>query len=145
MISQAGVGGNSDVAITLAQMGFQHFRLDDPDEFEVSNFNRQLGASGRTVGRNKAQVIKEIILDINPNAEIRVFSEGVTHDNVAEFLQGADIVIDGLDVDVMEFRRDMFDLARTRGQTVITCPALGWGAGIGVFHPTRSPTFTEIF
>ena len=145
LIVQAGVGGNADVTITLAQMGFQNFRIADPDVYEVSNLNRQLGGRMSTLSRNKAEVIAEDILEINPKANVKVYSEGITWSNVEEFVDGADIVIDGLDVSVMHLRKRMYDLARARGLPVITCPVLGWGAGIAIFDPEKSPSFEEFF
>jgi molybdopterin/thiamine biosynthesis adenylyltransferase len=145
VIAQAGVGGNADVVITLAQMGFQNFRIADPDVFEVSNLNRQLGARRSTLSRNKAEAIAEDILEINPEAKVKVYSEGITWSNVQDFVDGADIVLDGLDVSVMHLRKRMFDLARERGLHVITCPVLGWGAGLAIFDPENSPSFEEFF
>jgi molybdopterin/thiamine biosynthesis adenylyltransferase len=145
LICQAGVGGNSDVIITLIQMGFQHFKIADPDIFDLSNFNRQLGANIQTLNMNKAESIREEIKRINPNADVEVFPEGLTFGNVKEFLEGADIIIDGLDVSVMRLRKEMFDLARANRQPVFTCPVFGWGAALGIFDPELSPTFTEVF
>ncbi|MGY5879065.1 MAG: ThiF family adenylyltransferase [Candidatus Thorarchaeota archaeon] len=145
VIVQAGVGGNADVVITLAQMGFQHFRIADPDTYEHSNLNRQLGARVSTLSQNKAQVVAEGILDINPDADVKVYPNGITWENVEEFVDGADIVLDGLDVSVMHLRKRMFDLARSRDIPVITCPVIGWGAGIAVFDPKKSPSFGDFF
>lgn len=145
VVAQAGTGGNSDVALTLAQMGFCRFRLADPDIFEMSNMNRQLGATFDTLGRNKAEVIAEEIQRINPAAEVIVYSEGVTLENVHDFLEGADVVVDGLDSHVMHVRKALFDKAKEFGQPVFSSPATGWGAGLGVFDPVRSPSFSEFF
>ena len=145
VVALAGAGGTSDVAITLAQMGFQHFRIADPDVFEVSNFNRQLGAKMPTLFRNKADVIAQEVLEINPDADVKEYINGVTWDNVEEFVDGADIVIDGLDISVMHLRERMFDLAREKGIPVFTCPIIGWGTGIAIFDPERSPSFREFF
>lgn len=145
LICQAGVGGNSDVVITLTQMGFQRFRIADPDVFDLSNFNRQLGANIHTLNMNKAKAIADEIRRINPDAEVEVLTEGLTFENVKRFLEGADIVIDGLDVSVMRLRKEMFDLARANGQPVFTCPVFGWGAALGIFDPVLSPTFDEVF
>jgi molybdopterin/thiamine biosynthesis adenylyltransferase len=145
VIAQAGVGGNADVVITLAQMGFQHFKLADPDVYELSNLNRQLGARESTLSRNKAEVVAEDILEINPDARIDAYPMGITWDNVEEFVDGADFIIDGLDLSVMHLRKQMFDLARERHLPVITCPVIAWGAGIAIFDPERSPSFGEFF
>ena len=144
-ICQAGVGSNSDVIITLTQMGFQRFKIADPDVFELSNFNRQLGANIHTLNMSKAEAIAAEIRLINPDAEVEVLPEGLTFENVERFLKGADIVIDGLDVSVMRLRKEMFDLARANGQPVFTCPVFCWGAALGIFDPKLSPTFGEVF
>lgn len=145
VVAQAGVGGNSSVALTLAQMGFKKFKLADPDVFELSNLNRQLCANADTLGRNKAEVVGEEIRRIVPDAEVEVLSEGVTFQNLNRFLAGVDVVVDGLDSHVMHIRKAMFDRARENGQPVFSSPATGWGAGLGVFDPVKSPSFEEFF
>lgn len=145
LVVQAGVGGNSGIPITLAQMGFQKFRLADPDVFGLTNLNRQLGANVLTLNKNKAEVLAEEIKRINPNSDVEVYTDGVTSDNVEEFLQGADIVIDGIDIEVMKVRREMYNIARRNGQPIFCCPSLGWGVALGVFDPLESPTFDECF
>ncbi len=145
VVAQAGVGGNSSVALTLAQMGFRRFKLADPDVFELSNLNRQLCATSSTIGRNKAEVVAEEILKMVPDAEVDVFSEGLTLENLDRFLDGAHVVVDGLDSHVMHIRKAMFDRARENGQPVFSSPATGWGAGLGVFDPVKSPSFEEFF
>jgi molybdopterin/thiamine biosynthesis adenylyltransferase len=145
LVVQAGVGGNSGIPITLAQMGFQRFRLADPDVFSLTNFNRQLGANILTLDRNKAAVLAEEIQRINPHAEVEVYSDGVTLDNVEKFLEGADIVIDGIDIEVMKVRRELYNVARKNGQPMFCCPSLGWGVALGVFDPNSSPSFDELF
>ncbi len=145
VVSIAGVGGNADVAITLAQMGYQHFRVADPDEYGMSNLNRQLGCTSETLGKNKAVVIAEEIKKINPLATVEVYPNGVTTENVEEFLEGADVVVDGIDIYAMEAKRKYFNVARENGQAVFCCPAIGYGAAIGIFDPEKSPTFDEYF
>ena len=62
-----GVGGvGSFCAEALARIGIGTICLVDPDNVSVSNINRQLIALHSTVGKNKAEVMKERIKDINP-------------------------------------------------------------------------------
>jgi molybdopterin/thiamine biosynthesis adenylyltransferase len=143
LIVQAGVGGNSGIPITLAQMGFQKFRLADPDTFNLTNFNRQLGANILTLNRNKAEVIAEEIQRLNPDAKVEVYPEGVTKENMREFLKDADIVIDA--VDDFLIKPEIFKVAEENKQPVVTCPVLGWGAAIAIFDPETSSTFEETF
>jgi molybdopterin/thiamine biosynthesis adenylyltransferase len=48
-----------------------------------------------TLGRPKTEVLAEVARDINPDVELRVFGAGVDADNVADFLAGADLYVDG--------------------------------------------------
>ena len=74
----AGLGGAGGMeAHALARLGIGHFHLADLDRFELSNFNRQMGASLKSIGRKKTEVTKEMIESINPGAEVTVFGEGI--------------------------------------------------------------------
>ncbi len=69
-----GVGGvGSFAAEALARSGLGHIALIDHDQVCLSNINRQLIALHSTVGRLKAEVMKERILDINPHARVEVY------------------------------------------------------------------------
>src|SRR5471032_303852 len=86
-----GVGGA--MALTLCRMGVETFKLADPGVFDPPDMNRQWAATGRTMGRNKALVYRELILDLNPRAKVEIFVEGITDSNQGEFLSGADIMV----------------------------------------------------
>ncbi len=144
-IALAGTGGNADILFTLVQMGFRHFRIADPDIFEASNLNRQLGAYVDNLGFNKAHAVAIELRRIAPDAEIEVLSQGITLENASGFVEGMDIAIDGIDIEVMHERKALFDNARIRGIPVFTSPAIGFGAGLGVFDPVQSPSFEDFF
>lgn len=67
-----GVGGHCCDA--LARAGVGHFHLLDDDRISLSNLNRQLVALHSTIGRLKVEVMKERILDINPQATVETSS-----------------------------------------------------------------------
>ena len=75
-----GVGGvGGIVAEALARSGVGKLTFIDGDVFEESNINRQIGALASTLGRPKAEVFKERVLDINPDIEaeaINIFYDG---------------------------------------------------------------------
>ena len=78
MSRSAGLGGVGGVhLITLARMGIGKFTIADPDIFDVANFNRQYGATISNLGRNKAEVMAQAALDINPELELRVLPKAV--------------------------------------------------------------------
>lgn len=121
-----GVGGAT--AMTLARMGVGGLILADPGRFDEPDVNRQWGASRRTLGRNKAEVYEELLKDINPEIRIRSYPEGVTGENLEALLEGADLVVDCLDVVVdLELRSRMYRLTRERGLYCITALMIGFG------------------
>ena len=101
-----GVGGGH--AEVLARLGIGAFHLADPDRFELANLNRQLGAALPTLGRAKAQVAEERIVSLNPQAQVRVFPQGIGPENLASFLEGVDVVVDGLEFFAIELRRMLY-------------------------------------
>ncbi len=136
------VGGN--YVLTLARLGVQRFIIADGDVFEPANLHRQAGAFTSTLGRNKAEVMAEMARDINPKAEIRVFQEPVTESNVDAFLNGADVVVDGIDFFQMDARRMLFRKAREKELFVLSSGPMAYGATLQVFDP-HGMSFDEYF
>lgn len=69
-----GIGGvGSYVVEGLARAGIGHIILIDYDKYDITNINRQLGATHSTIGKYKVEVTKERILDINPNAIVEAY------------------------------------------------------------------------
>jgi len=137
-----GVGGAHLLA--LARLGIQRFTVADGDVFELENFNRQLGASMRTIGRAKVEVMAELVHDINPEAEVVALPGGIDADHVDRFLAGADLFVDGLDLFALEARRLVFAACAVRGIPAITAAPLGMGAALLVFVP-GGMTFERYF
>jgi len=94
-----GVGGvGGFVCEALARSGVGKLTLIDGDTVAKSNINRQIIALQSTVGRHKAEVMKERILDINPNAEVEthnIFLNAETAGTI-DFPQ-FDYIIDAVD------------------------------------------------
>lgn len=95
IIGCGGLGGHA--ATLLARVGVGAFTLCDPDNFTESNLNRQLLCRENTMGRNKAQVTGEELAAIASHTAIRVRPVAARPENLAEILNGADIVMDCLD------------------------------------------------
>ena len=69
-----GIGGvGSFVAEGLARSGIGHLVLIDNDVISISNLNRQIHADTKTIGKRKVDVMKERILNINPNAKVDAY------------------------------------------------------------------------
>ena len=91
-----GVGGY--VCEALVRTGIGHFDLIDDDKVCLTNLNRQIIATRKTVGLYKADVMKERMLEINPNVEVNVYKCFFLPDNADEFpFADYDYVIDAVD------------------------------------------------
>jgi molybdopterin/thiamine biosynthesis adenylyltransferase/nitroreductase len=126
-----GVGGFH--LLTLARLGIGSFSIADFDRFEAANFNRQTGATVRSLGRPKVEVLEEMARDINPGLRVSRFDRGVEDSNIDAFLAGADLFIDGFDFFVLDIRRKVFARCRELGIPALTAAPVGMGVGLLVF------------
>lgn len=94
-----GVGGvGSWCAEGLVRSGITHLTLVDSDRICITNVNRQLMATTRTVGQVKVDALKERLLEINPRAEITAVQKIYCEQTSDEFdLDSYDYVIDAVD------------------------------------------------
>ena len=135
-VAVAGLGGVGGFHVTtLARLGIGAFSLADFDRFDYPNFNRQAGAMVSTIGRPKAEVIAEMARDINPEADLRIFPNGISPQNIDEFLEGAAVYIDGLDFFALEARERVFARCREKGIPAVTAAPVGMGSAVLVFTP----------
>ncbi|HTL52084.1 MAG TPA: ThiF family adenylyltransferase, partial [Planctomycetota bacterium] len=117
----------------LARIGISRFHVADLDTFELANFNRQIGATMETIGRSKTEVAAAMVHNINPEAEVARFNEGIGPETMDEFLNGLNCVVDGLEFFAMEVRRSLYRACRSRGIPVINAGPIGFGASLVVF------------
>ena len=94
-----GVGGvGSWCAESLVRSGIQNLTIVDSDNVSITNVNRQLMATTKTVGKVKVDVLKERLLEINPNANIDARAELYEESNSDQFrLDSFDYIIDAID------------------------------------------------
>ena len=94
-----GLGGvGSYVAEALARCGVGKMTVVDKDTVDITNINRQLYALHSTVGKNKADVAKERILDINSECEVTAIVKMYLPENADEFeLAKYDYIVDAVD------------------------------------------------
>ena len=91
-----GVGGY--VCEALVRSGIGHFDLVDDDKVCLTNLNRQILATRKTVGKYKAEVMAERMLEINPDADIRIHKCFFLPENADDFpFDEYDYVIDAVD------------------------------------------------
>ena len=94
-----GVGGvGSWCAESLVRSGIRRLTIVDSDRVCITNINRQLMATSKTVGRVKVDALKERLLSINPTAEITALQQIFTAETADSFNIGSyDYIIDAID------------------------------------------------
>jgi len=94
-----GVGGvGSWCAESLVRSGIRKLAIVDSDCVSVTNINRQLMATTKTVGQVKVDALKERLLTINPSAEITALQQVFNADSASQFgLEEYDYIIDAID------------------------------------------------
>ncbi len=94
-----GIGGvGSFVVEGLVRAGVQNFILVDKDVVDITNLNRQIIATNKTIGKDKVEIMKQRILDINPNAKVEIFKEFFMPDCKTKILdQSVDYIVDAVD------------------------------------------------
>ncbi len=70
-----GIGGVGGIVVeSLARSGVENITIVDHDVVDITNINRQIVALHSTIGRLKVDVLKERILDINPNCQVKTYN-----------------------------------------------------------------------
>ncbi len=144
-VAIAGVGATGGHhLLALARMGVGGFRIADPDSYEMLNIHRQAGAFVDTIGRGKTETMAEILRGINPDVRLACFPVAIDEQNVDEFLEDADVVVDGIDFFQIDARRLLFNKAREKGLYALTAGPVGFGTSIQIFDP-EGMSFDEYF
>lgn len=144
-IAIAGMGGVGGVhLLTLARLGIGAFHIADFDTFDIANFNRQVGATMRTLGQPKVEVLAAMAKDINPALQIVSFPNGVDSGNLDAFFKDVDLYVDGLDFFAFGARQATFAACARLKIPAITAAPLGMGTALLNFLPGRM-TFEEYF
>ena len=93
-----GIGGvGSFVVEGLVRSGVENFILVDDDKVCLTNLNRQIIATRKTVGKYKVEVAKERILEINPDAKVETFQEFFMPDSEGIIDNTIDYIVDCID------------------------------------------------
>lgn len=127
-----GIGGVGSYAVeALARSGIGSIALFDDDSVCLTNINRQLIATRSTVGRKKVDVVRERILDINPDCLVEANECFYTAENAGEYnLERYNYIIDA--IDTVSSKLTLIERAYAAGVPIISC----MGAG-NKLDPTR--------
>ncbi|SHI17841.1 tRNA A37 threonylcarbamoyladenosine dehydratase [Sporobacter termitidis DSM 10068] len=120
-----GIGGvGTFTAEALARSGVGGLVLVDDDRVCLTNINRQLIATHRTVGKKKVEVMKERILDINPHCQVETRESFYSAETAADFeLTLYDYVVDA--IDTVSSKLVLIEEAAFAGVPIISCMGAG--------------------
>lgn len=119
-----GLGGvGSYVAEGLARAGIGNFIIVDKDDVDITNINRQIIATHKTIGKPKIEVEKERLSDINPNVKIQTIQEFFGPDSYDFFDETIDYIIDA--VDNITAKIEIIVRAKRHNIPVISCMGTG--------------------
>lgn len=95
----AGLGGVGAMAAEMiCRSGIGRMTIIDGDTIQPSNLNRQLPATHRTLGRSKAEVMGERLMEINPGLRLNILNEFIREERIPEILnEPFDYVVDAID------------------------------------------------
>lgn len=94
----AGLGGLGSIsAYYLVAAGVGHLRIVDKDIVHLDNLNRQILHWTSDIGRLKSESAGDKLRRLNPLCRIEAFPEELTETNVAEFVRGCSLIVDGTD------------------------------------------------
>lgn len=142
VIGIAGAGGiGGAMAVRLARFGVKKIKIADPEFFDASNINRQLGANKANIGRNKAEVVGEMAYEIAEDVTIEIFNEGITENNAEEFVAGCDIILDQVDFSLVKEKYALHQAFRKSEQCkcILACSVIGWSAHLYKFEKDSLP------
>ena len=120
-----GIGGvGSYVAEALARAGVGNLTIVDFDDVDITNINRQLPALHSTVGKYKVEVMKDRILDINPNINIKAIKEVYNKDTSESILcENYDYVVDA--IDMVTSKIHLIETCKNKGLDIISSMGMG--------------------
>lgn len=139
IVGCGGIGGA--VAVILARSGVERFILCDFDVYSPTNMNRQIACFTGTLGLYKAEVIRETILRINPEASVTAYPERLPHERIVELMAEADFVFPA--ADDLAFSLILFRHTQRLGKPALMVNPAGTWAHVTVVLP-GSPAMEEI-
>jgi tRNA A37 threonylcarbamoyladenosine dehydratase len=120
-----GIGGvGSYIVESLVRCGVGKIDLVDNDEINLTNLNRQIFATSKTIGKNKVDVAEERIHEINPNCQVGKYKYFYSPENSSQFdFSKYDYVIDA--IDTITSKIEIIKNAQKLNTPVISCMGTG--------------------
>ncbi|AYD49064.1 ThiF family adenylyltransferase [Arachidicoccus soli] len=129
----AGSGIGSVIAECALRLGFENITVVDGDKVELTNLNRQ-NYIYKDIGKTKAESIAMRLRSINPNANIKVYDQFITSENITSFIEQYDVAINALDfTSDVPFKFD--EACQSKNIPVLHPYNIGWAGLVFVVMP----------
>jgi len=129
-----GVGGlGGFICSSLVRLGIKNITIIDYDVFEVSNLNRQIFSTTKTLNKSKVKVTKEKLLDINPEVIIKILETRYDDSVNKKIFNSIDVVFDA--VDNIEAKLLLEHDCTVYNKPLIHGAIAGWYGQIGIILP----------
>jgi molybdopterin/thiamine biosynthesis adenylyltransferase/rhodanese-related sulfurtransferase len=139
-----GAGGlGSPTALYLAAAGVGTLGIVDDDVVDVSNLQRQVIHATDRVGVSKVDSAEQTIAGLNPDVKVVKYQTRMDRTNIAEIIEGYDVIVDGLD----NFpTRYLLNDASVRFRIpVVSASILGFDGQLSIFAPYEGPCYRCLY
>ena len=139
-----GAGGlGSPTALYLAAAGVGTLGIVDDDEVDLSNLQRQIIHTTRTVGTPKVDSAEAAIAALNPDVNVVKYPVRLDSSNIMEIIDGYDVIVDG--VDNFPTRYLLNDATVRLGIPVVSASILGFDGQLSIFAPHDGPCYRCLY
>ena len=139
-----GAGGlGSPTALYLAAAGVGTLGIVDDDEVDLSNLQRQIIHTTRTVGTPKVDSAEAAIAALNPDVNVVKYPVRLDSSNIMEIIDGYDVIVDG--VDNFPTRYLLNDATVRLGIPVVSASILGFDGQLSIFAPQVGPCYRCLY
>ena len=119
-----GIGGVGSYTVEgLARVGVGNFILVDNDTVSLTNINRQIIATHKTINMTKVEVAKQRILEINPNANVEIYQDLFMPETQGILDESIDYIVDC--VDTVTAKVELVIRASKLNIPIISCMGTG--------------------
>lgn len=131
VVGLGGLGGY--IANALTRLGAKYLTLVDFDVFQESNLNRQLFSNLKTLNQPKIEVVKEALLEINPNIEITTLKGKIEDFSEHPIIKKSSLIFDS--VDNIKTRLWLEDFAKSLAIPIVHGAIGGWYGQVAFVTP----------
>lgn len=131
-----GAGGlGSPAGFYLAAAGVGHLSIVDDDRVDLSNLQRQILHKNDNIGELKVISAKSTLNSLNPSISVEIHNDKISNDNIRDYLNNIDLVIDG--TDNFKARYAISDACAEAGIPWVYGAVYRFEGQVGLFHASR--------